>query len=796
MKTAITAIIEEDPPGAIQSNVATKSVTIVNGDDSRLFQFDQVYNQTQDANKSEILSKIIQPLVKSFLSGMNVTLVLFGSTTSQKLDWYHSPPGTTSSALSIFLDNVFTAEGSELMKLEVTALQIYGELVRDMLNAGNETITLSAEGYNSNFKGFVKTPVHNAPSGIEIMSTIMNYTNDQRRHQLAALTDCITFETERDVVVTNSSNESTTEKTMSTFSIVNLLGAELLIDDPSHILLQEGPCVSKSVVSMMNAINTFSGSTKNPSFDFTQSNLVQVLHHAFGGNSITSCMVFLKSDESWEQNLGILKVSHKIGKIYSYPTTVTTGIRNMIARIQSLGSKEYDGNVGKSSSSKQLSGLQQEHKIMKRDFELLQSYVLELTTRLNNLQVTNASLEASCKTTEKDRLSMKNELLDSKIELSRSLERLENVNIELSAKLASTERKAAKLEAEVSSLQSKRAELEDTMNTTTSEKEQLKSEKDTEHKKLSNLNATIRHLEMKNKELTVELIGIMNNKASFETKNGSYKSELERLRKHNEYLKKKMEISQKSSFNMGHEIERLLEKEQEKLRKEVATHQSLKERIAALEALNEEANSNLELVKETFEIKEASLIESHKAEITNFTDRLEKITNELVDMQQANIQMEASLDKWQKMVDSESQERNALQKTVNRLQEENNVMMEQFRSKLERLTADVLLISQKGGKSADLVITANQLFKEMLDSYVVHEKQLKNELTKTRNLLKTPRVKPHGETMEESSKLYDYQLHKKIKEFTMNVQQKLEMDRTRLLTRAIVAEEMLKQHAK
>ncbi|TPX60346.1 hypothetical protein CcCBS67573_g09009 [Chytriomyces confervae] len=45
-----------------------------------------------------------------------------------------------------------------------------------------------------------------------------------------------------------------------------------------------------------------------------------------------------------------------------------------------------------------------------------------------------------------------------------------------------------------------------------------------------------------------------------------------------------------------------------------------------------------------------------------------------------------------------------------------------------------------------------------------------------------------------SSKIDQRDFHKKLKEFTMNIQYKLEVDRTSLLTRAIVAEELLKQH--
>ncbi|KAJ3202049.1 hypothetical protein HDU82_007650 [Entophlyctis luteolus] len=81
--------------------------------------------------------------------------------------------------------------------------------------------------------------------------------------------------------------------------------------------------------------------------------------------------------------------------------------------------------------------------------------------------------------------------------------------------------------------------------------------------------------------MSLELIGILTAKvyatensfilslypyfqAGHEGNNAAFRSELDKLRKHNDYLKKKIESSQKNSFNIGHEMERLLEHEQEK----------------------------------------------------------------------------------------------------------------------------------------------------------------------------------------------------------------------------------------
>ncbi|KAJ3017003.1 UNVERIFIED_CONTAM: hypothetical protein HDU68_011898, partial [Siphonaria sp. JEL0065] len=312
---------------------------------------------------------------------------------------------------------------------------------------------------------------------------------------------------------------------------------------------------------------------------------------------------------------------------------------------------------------------------------------------------------------------MKTELLDSKIELSRSLEKLETQNDDLTTKLNLTEKKLSKLESELESALTKRAEVEEFMKQTVGERDKIKLQIDQELKKSTNLSTTIKHLELKNKELTVELIGVLNNKSNFESTSGTYKSELEKLKKHNEYLKKKIEISQKSSFNMGHEIERLLQSEQEKLRKEVLAHEALKSRISELQALNKELTSNLDMIKETFASKESSMIRTHKNEIDNLQDRVDKMANEIVELQGENDRFQKDLVKWQNIADEQTRERMNLQSVVDRLQNDvstlkHNVTIEQYRSKLERMTADVMAITKMGGKSTDVVMTANQLFKQ------------------------------------------------------------------------------------
>ncbi|KAJ3125900.1 hypothetical protein HK100_010537 [Physocladia obscura] len=146
----------------------------------------------------------MQPLVRNFLGGFNQTLVLFGSTGTKKSEWFYSKEEV--SIVSQFLELLFSSQSGPF-KLEVTAMQIYGQLVRDMLHAGNETVHLKTEGYNSSFKGFVKKSVNNPNSGMEIISSIWTGNYSAKKSQVAAITECITFKLEKDLTLKSFDDE-------------------------------------------------------------------------------------------------------------------------------------------------------------------------------------------------------------------------------------------------------------------------------------------------------------------------------------------------------------------------------------------------------------------------------------------------------------------------------------------------------------------------------------------------------------------------------------------------------------
>ncbi|KAJ3202050.1 diphosphomevalonate decarboxylase [Entophlyctis luteolus] len=213
----------------------------------------------------------------------------------------------------------------------------------------------------------------------------------------------------------------------------------------------------------------------------------------------------------------------------------------------------------------------------------------------------------------------------------------------------------------------------------------------------------------------------------------------------------------------------------------------LKSRIAELENDVKTLSSRLEEQAQLMSEKEQHQSQAFFDEISDVRRQLESALLKLQDYESTNKILQGDVVRTKQALDLKASEIERWKKDVARLERENTVLIEQHRYKLEELTIDVASM-KKSKRGADLNTVASQLFKETLGTYAQHEKHLKEEIERLRKLSDADVGNKNLSSIPSNS------LKKKIRDFTMTVQQKLEADRTRLLTRAIVAEELLRQH--
>ncbi|KAI8835267.1 P-loop containing nucleoside triphosphate hydrolase protein [Chytriomyces cf. hyalinus JEL632] len=786
MRPPISILVDAANASAcLTCDPVSQSLTVKTKDDARTFQADQVFLQEADQSAGPALRAVVKPLVERFLGGVNVTLVLLGSSDSAKGQLFHSV-SSKASILPIFFESVFEQGlATEPLKLELSALQIYGDLLRDLLDPSNAAIELVNDGFSVKANGITRRTISSSLIGLETLSMLGNPSSGQAA--LAATTEVLTFEIERDVTL-STANMSTTERVRSSFTILKLLSSDLFTEEPNCLLLQEGPSVSHSVAVLASAINTVASAKGR--FDFTQSNLTNALSQALGGNSLTAYLAFVKGDASAGQICNVLKLAQRMGRIKNNPVHLTASVRNLLQRVQDLSPAEdrrqMDSDASKSYSSAQHTGAQIQNRDLKKDLSTLQAYVYEMTTKFNELKLANATLEACCKTTEKDRLAMKTELLEAKIELSRSLENMDGKNGDLYSQLRKSQDDMKAVETQLHNAKARCQLLEEQINKGAVDREKLKLELDSEKKTNAGLEKRLRVVEMKNKEIGLEMIAVLATKNNYDRHNESHKLELDKLRKHNEYLKKKMEINQKTSFSLGNEMERMLQREQEKLRKVTLEHNDLRSRIREAEEEKKTAEDRLESFQEVSAAKEYALIQTHATECEGYQSQMDAMKESIKKSQSHLEALRVEIEELGSKLNLAEREKEQLQQVIAHLEDQHSIATEHYRSKLEKLSHDVA----SAGNKKDAAAVSKQIFKEMLESYTFHEKQLQEELVHAKRSL----AGKQQESSSTSSKIDQRDFHKKLKEFTMNIQYKLEVDRTSLLTRAIVAEELLKQH--
>ncbi|KAI8615668.1 hypothetical protein BC830DRAFT_1081123 [Chytriomyces sp. MP71] len=750
MKPPVAVLLDRNDTPAIKSDSNSQSITVSVNDES------------------STLRSVLRPLLERWLGGINVTLVLLGSSDSQKADLYHTITNKDA-VFPVLFETAFdlASESGQALKIELTALQVFGELLRDIMDQSNDAVYLTHEGFNVKAVGLTKRVVQSSMIGLESLSVVRIFlgrllvhknnqlANSSTSASLAATTELVFIDTEREVVTNPITQDK--ERVKCTFTVIKLLGSELLCEDPNRLLLQEGPVVSHSIAVLIAAINTVA--LAKGRFDFDQSKLTMALSQALGGNSLTSYLVCLRADSDTITNGEALKLAQRLGRIESNPVCLTSGIRNLLSRTQqSSGREEKQASevteMAKSYTGKQYTGLLHQNKLMKKDLDALQAYVLEATTKFNELKLAYAALESSCQTVENDRLTMKDELLIAKIELSKAQEQINNKTGNLNAQLGKTEEGIKKLEQQLQQSRKNIDEVTMQLKGATDDRDKTRAKLEDELKTSAGLSKRLKLVELKNKEISLELVGMMATKNNYDRHNETHKLELERLRKQRRFT---------------------LEQE------------ALKQQIRDMETKREDAESALTGLQELAQAKENALNQTHSAETNILKGKIESIEIFLADSKQSVNSLRQELDVCNGHLNKAVRENDQLKQTVSSLESKHSLATEHYRSKLDKLTQDVASIANK----KDAALVSKQIFKEMLESYTLHEKQLQEELS---NLKQKLNSNQEFNASNAPVVMNQQEFYKKLKEFTMNIQYKLESDRTSLLTRAIVAEELLKQH--
>lgn len=248
------------------------------------YTFDRVFRS--DCSTNQVYEKGVKEVALSVVDGINATVFAYGQTSSGKT---YTMTGVTEYAITDIYD--YMAKHNERQyHLKFSAMEIYNESVRDLLNADPTPLRLLDDPERGTVvEKLIEEPLRDWDHCMELLSiceaqrqigdTALNETSS-RSHQIIRLT------------IDSSPREYLGRENSSTLSasvnFVDLAGSERVSQSLSAgARLKEGCHINRSLLTLGTVIRKLSKG-RNGHIPFRDSKLTRILQSSLGGNARTA----------------------------------------------------------------------------------------------------------------------------------------------------------------------------------------------------------------------------------------------------------------------------------------------------------------------------------------------------------------------------------------------------------------------------------------------------------------------------------------------------------------------------
>lgn len=261
------------------------------------FQFDRIFDENSSQN--DVFEYCAQAYIDSFLSGFNCSIFAYGQTGTGKT---YTIEGTEkdSGIMIRVVEQVFSRlreSGDETCKLSITYLQVYNEVIYDLLDdqALNFTSDINSYGKKLQIKlgkergcyveGLREVKVDSASTALSVIKrginnrfSASNNLNAVSSRSHAVFTLMMERKGEGGVTLN------------SKFNVIDLAGSErITLTGVSNDRLTETKKINMSLSELSNVILALSKQTGKDDFiQYRNSKLTRLLEDSLGGNTMTS----------------------------------------------------------------------------------------------------------------------------------------------------------------------------------------------------------------------------------------------------------------------------------------------------------------------------------------------------------------------------------------------------------------------------------------------------------------------------------------------------------------------------
>uniref|UniRef100_G3VJ94 Kinesin-like protein n=1 Tax=Sarcophilus harrisii TaxID=9305 RepID=G3VJ94_SARHA len=272
---------DEDPDDALRANRSRE----------KTFIFDIVFDQ--QASQEEVYCSTTQHLVEGVISGYNATVFAYGPSGAGKtytMLGMDSEPGIYLQTLNDLFQAIEETSDDMEYTVSMSYLEIYNEVIRDLLNPSSEFLELREDAKGSiQIAGITEVSTTNAQ---EIMQLLIKGNKQRTQEPTAANKTSSRSHAVLQVTVKQRSRvkDLSEEVRVGKLFMVDLAGSERASQSQNRgKRMKEGAHINRSLLALGNCINALSekGGSRSQYVNFRDSKLTRLLKDALGGNSRT-----------------------------------------------------------------------------------------------------------------------------------------------------------------------------------------------------------------------------------------------------------------------------------------------------------------------------------------------------------------------------------------------------------------------------------------------------------------------------------------------------------------------------
>jgi len=307
---------------------ANKEVQYLGADRSREkhYAFDAVWGT--DSTQDQIHRACTTDVIDTLLKGCNASVFAYGQTGSGKT---HTMIGSTAEPglNALTLGDLYerterqTAEDSTTFKITVSFIEVYNEVIRDLLTGSPDGLDLREDGIRGpTVAGATWAEAHSVSAVMQLLQE-----GDQRRTTESTMANAVSSRSHAVLQVCIEQRDAArTSLKVSKLSLIDLAGSERASKTENRgMRLREGANINRSLLALGNCINALG--KKGAYVNYRDSKLTRLLKDSLGGNCRTVMIACVTpATSSFEETLNTLKYANRAKDI---KTKLSTNVKSV-----------------------------------------------------------------------------------------------------------------------------------------------------------------------------------------------------------------------------------------------------------------------------------------------------------------------------------------------------------------------------------------------------------------------------------------------------------------------------------